>query len=75
MAKGKKAFHKRGNKLLNTLKSVQKSFLANETPLVTGYDGLVNLRLIEELRAKMSGSEELIKICHKVYEKRICLRL
>jgi predicted dehydrogenase len=48
----KKAFRKRGNRQLNLLKSVQKSFLQNQTPLVTGYDGLVNMKLMEELEAK-----------------------
>ncbi|MDR3626668.1 MAG: Gfo/Idh/MocA family oxidoreductase [Ignavibacteriaceae bacterium] len=47
----KKAFRKRGNKLLNLLRSVQGSFLKNETPLVTGYDGYINMKLMEELEA------------------------
>lgn len=46
---GRKAFRKRANKLVYALKSVQKSFLLNQEPKVTGTDGLVNLRLIEEL--------------------------
>ncbi len=45
----KKAFRKRGNKQLNLLRSVQKSFLNHQTPLVTGYDGLINMKIIEEL--------------------------
>lgn len=45
----KKAFRKRGNKLLYALRSVQKSFLNDKEPQVTGVDGLINLRLIEEL--------------------------
>lgn len=48
----KKAFRKRGHKLHNCLKSVQKSFWNNTTPLVTGYDGLINLKLMEELEQK-----------------------
>jgi predicted dehydrogenase len=48
----KKAFRKRGNKQLNLLRSVQKSFINNQTPLVTGYDGLVNMKLMEELESK-----------------------
>jgi predicted dehydrogenase len=48
----KKAFRKRGNKLQNCLKSVQKSFLNNTAPLITGHDGLINLRLMEELEKK-----------------------
>ncbi|QQS36848.1 MAG: Gfo/Idh/MocA family oxidoreductase [Ignavibacteriales bacterium] len=48
----KKSFRKRANKLYHQIKSVQNSFLKNETPLVTGYDGLINLKLMEELEAK-----------------------
>lgn len=48
----KKAFRKRTNKQLNLLRSVQRSFLKNEQPLITGYDGLVNMKLMEELEAK-----------------------
>ncbi len=51
----KKAFRKRGNKFLNLLRSVQNSFLKNETPLVTGYDGYINMKLMEELEAKCLG--------------------
>jgi hypothetical protein len=46
----KKSFRKRANKQLQLLKSVQKSFLKNEEPLVTGNDGLINLKIMEELR-------------------------
>jgi predicted dehydrogenase len=53
----KKAFRKRGNKLLNLLKSVQNSFLKNEAPLVTGYDGYINLKLMEELESKYHARE------------------
>ncbi len=48
----KKAFRKRGNKFLNLLRSVQNSILKNEAPLVTGYDGYINMKLMEELEAK-----------------------
>jgi D-xylose 1-dehydrogenase (NADP+, D-xylono-1,5-lactone-forming) len=48
----KRTFRKRGNKLYYLLKSVQKSFLLNEEPLVTGYDGYLNLKLMEELESK-----------------------
>ena len=48
----KKSFRKRANKQLQLLKSVQKSFLKNEEPLVTGNDGLINLKIMEELRKK-----------------------
>lgn len=49
---GRKAFRKRGNKLLYLLRSVQNSFLKGEQPQVTGYDGLINLKLMEELERK-----------------------
>lgn len=50
-SEAKKSFRKRGNNLYYLLKSVQKSFLHNDTPLVTGYDGLVNMKLMEELES------------------------
>ena len=46
----KKSFRKRANKQLQLLRSVQKSFLKNEQPLVTGNDGLINLKIMEELK-------------------------
>lgn len=48
----KKSFRKGGNKLLFALKSVQDSFLNNKKPLVTGYDGLINMKLMEQLERK-----------------------
>lgn len=48
----KKSFRKRGNKLFPLLKSVQNSFLNNQKPLVTGEDGWINLKLMEELESK-----------------------
>jgi predicted dehydrogenase len=48
----RKSFRKRGNKMVFVLKSVQKSFIKNETPHATGEDGLINLRLMEELEQK-----------------------
>lgn len=50
----KKVFRKRGNKMLYMLRSVQKAFLKNKAPLVTGEDGYINLKLIEELEKKCS---------------------
>ena len=47
-----KSFRKRGNKMTFVIKSVQKSFLKNETPHATGEDGLINLKLMEELEQK-----------------------
>ena len=41
----KKAFRRRANKLTYLLKSIQKSFLKNEPPLITGNDGLINMKI------------------------------
>jgi predicted dehydrogenase len=46
---GKKMFRKRTNKLLFMIRSVQKTFLKNETPLATGEDGLENMLIIEKI--------------------------
>ena len=51
-AEAKRAFRKRGNKLLFALRSVQKSFIKNLPPLVTGRDGMINMKLMEELERK-----------------------
>lgn len=48
----KKSFRKRGNKMVFVLKSIQKSFLNKQNPFATGEDGLVNLKLMEELERK-----------------------
>jgi len=48
----RKAFRKRGNKLLFLLKNVQESFIKNEEPLATGYDGYLNMKLMETLESK-----------------------
>ena len=48
----KMTFRKRGNKINYILRSVQKSFIKNEQPLVTGEDGLINMKLMEELERK-----------------------
>lgn len=45
----KKAFRKRANKQAYLLKSIHRSFINNEEPLVTGQDGLLNIILMEEL--------------------------
>jgi predicted dehydrogenase len=47
----KKSFRKRSNKLLHLLRSVQHSFIKNETPQITGQDGLINMKLMEELES------------------------
>lgn len=51
----KKAFRKRANKQLNLLRSVQKSFLQNQVPFVTGYDGYINMKIMEELESNALG--------------------
>ncbi|NWF88293.1 MAG: Gfo/Idh/MocA family oxidoreductase [Ignavibacteriaceae bacterium] len=48
----KKAFRKAGNRQVILLRSLQKSFLANQKPLVTGEDGYINMKLMEELESK-----------------------
>ncbi|MBK7228313.1 MAG: Gfo/Idh/MocA family oxidoreductase [Ignavibacteriales bacterium] len=48
----RKSFRKRGNKMVYVIKSVQNSFLKNETPHTSGEDGLINLKLMEELEQK-----------------------
>lgn len=45
----KKAFRMKANKVQNLIKNFQKAILENEPLLVTGYDGLINLKLIEEI--------------------------
>ena len=46
---GKKAFRRRAKKQLFLLRNVQKAILKNETPIITGEDGLVNMQLMETL--------------------------
>lgn len=48
----RKSFRKLGNKMVYVVKSVQKSFMKNETPHASGEDGAINLRLMEELERK-----------------------
>jgi predicted dehydrogenase len=48
----RKSFRKRGNKMGYVIKAVQKSFFKNEPAHATGEDGLVNLKLMEELEQK-----------------------
>jgi xylose dehydrogenase (NAD/NADP) len=50
----KKAFRKKANNQLILIKSVQKSFLNNTKPKVTGEDGLLNLQLMEKLERNES---------------------
>ena len=53
----KKSFRKRGNKFLFMMRAIQKSFLKNQTPPVTGEDGLINMKLMEELERKCQKSK------------------
>lgn len=46
------SFRKRANKFYRLLRSVNKSFLKNESPFVTGLDGLINMKLMEEFESK-----------------------
>lgn len=48
----KKSFRKRGNKFLFMMRAIQKSFLKNQTPPVTGEDGVINMKIMEELESK-----------------------
>ncbi len=48
---GRKSFRKRANKVSYLLKDVQRSFLRNSVPMVTGRDGLINLQLMEKLES------------------------
>lgn len=54
----KKAFRMKANKILNLIKNFQKSILSNEPLLVTGYDGLINLKLIEELESSVAQKRD-----------------
>jgi predicted dehydrogenase len=51
------AFRRRANKLLRLLKSVNKSFLKNESPIISGNDGLINLQLIEEIEEQCKAKK------------------
>lgn len=46
---GKKIFRKRFNKISFMIRSVQRSFLKNQPAIVKGEDGLINLKIIEEI--------------------------
>lgn len=48
----RKSFRKRGNKLHFLLRSVQRSFLKDEQLAISGVDGLLNMKLMEELERK-----------------------
>jgi predicted dehydrogenase len=48
----KKAFRKRAYKLTYLVRSVQKSILQNTQPSVTGYDGWINMVIMEKLESQ-----------------------
>ncbi len=48
----KKAFRKRANKQVIALRAIQKSFLYNKPLPISGVDGMINLKLMEELEKK-----------------------
>ncbi len=48
----RKAFRKRANKQVVALRAIQKSFLYNKPLPISGIDGMVNLKLMEELEKK-----------------------
>lgn len=49
---GKKAFRRRANRQLFLLRDVQRAFIKNEQPLITAFDGLVNMEIISKLEMK-----------------------
>jgi len=55
-SEAKKSFRKRGNKFLFMMRAIQKSFLKIQTPPVTGEDGLINMKIMEELESKCQRS-------------------
>ncbi len=48
----RRVFRRRTNKFLKMMRSVQRSFSAGKETLATGYDGLINMKLIEEFERK-----------------------
>ena len=45
----RKVFRKRSNKITFMLRSVQRCFMRNRPAIVTGEDGLFNMKIIEEI--------------------------
>jgi predicted dehydrogenase len=54
IGEARKAFRRRANKQKLALKSLQKAVLSNVSPKITGYDGLVNMRIMERLEMQNS---------------------
>ncbi len=48
----RKVFRRKSNKFVNMMRAMQKSFLKNTEPPVTGEDGLINMRLMEEIEKR-----------------------
>jgi predicted dehydrogenase len=46
---GRKIFRKRANKLLFMIRDIQKTIIKKTNPRTTGFDDVVNLRIIEEI--------------------------
>jgi predicted dehydrogenase len=49
VGEARKAFRKRANKQKFALKSIQKSILAGVQPEISGFDGLINMQIMEKL--------------------------
>ncbi len=54
-----KAFRKRANKMYLMLREIQRCLLKNEHPEITGLDGLINLKLMEELESQCRQKKKL----------------
>ena len=54
IGEARKAFRRRANKQKLALKSLQKAILANSSPQITGYDGLVNMQIMQKLEEQNS---------------------
>lgn len=53
----KKAFRKRANKLTHLVRSVQRSLLQDVQPSVTGYDGWINMVVMEKLESQCFNNQ------------------
>jgi len=49
---GKKAFRRRANRQLFLLRDVQNAFIKNVQPLITAFDGLINMEIISKFEMK-----------------------
>ncbi len=53
----KKAFRKRANKVSYMIRSVHKSIIKNQPPLVAGEDAVINMKIIEEIEKQCSSGK------------------